>query len=104
MGDLEGVVVVSEGHDYVGGKHGSGIVSRAADELGMRGVGGVCEMFMCLARGGVAAEWIRGLGFGSTNPLRTEGVLDVLRWCRWGVGRGFGPGSGRVAAVLCLYE
>ena len=28
------------------------------------------------------------------------GVLDVcvfwLRWCRWGVGRGLGPGSGGV--------
>ena len=35
---------------------------------GMRGVGGVCEMCMCLARGGVCGEgegeWMRGLGFG----------------------------------------
>ena len=40
----------------------SGIVSSAADVLwmsevrGMRGVGGVCEMCMCLARGGVGGE------------------------------------------------
>ena len=38
------------------GTHGSGIVYSAADVLwmsmvrGMRGVGGVCEMCMCLAR------------------------------------------------------
>ena len=52
-----GVVVVSAGH--VGG---SGIVPGAADVLwmsvmrGMRGVGGVCEMGMCLARGSVGRE------------------------------------------------
>ena len=39
--------VVNAGH--VGGTHGSGFVSSAADVLGMRGVGGVCEMYMCLA-------------------------------------------------------
>ena len=46
--------VVSAGH--VGGTRGSGIASSAADVLWMsvmRGVGGVCEMCMCLARGGV---------------------------------------------------
>ena len=37
----------------MGGTHGSGIVSSAADVLGiivlrgMRGVGGVCEMYLC---------------------------------------------------------
>ena len=52
------MVVVSEGHEYVGGTRGSGIVSSAADVLGMclvrwmRGVGGMCEIYMCLARGG----------------------------------------------------
>ena len=46
--------------EHVGGTRGSGIVSSAADVLwmsvvrGMRGVGGVCEMCMCLARGGVS--------------------------------------------------
>ena len=48
--------MVSAGH--VGGTRGSGIMSRAADVLwmsvvcGMRGVGGVCEICMCLAVGG----------------------------------------------------
>ena len=51
-----GVVVVSAGHDCVCGTCGSGIVSSTAHVLGisvvrgMRGVGGVCEMCMCLAR------------------------------------------------------
>ena len=46
--------MVSSGH--VGGTRGSGIVSSAADVLwisvvrGMRGIGGICEMCMCLAR------------------------------------------------------
>ena len=54
------MVVVSAGH--VGGTRGSGVVSSAADVIwmsvvrGMRGVGEVCEMCMCLARGGVAGE------------------------------------------------
>ena len=49
--------MVSTGH--VGGTRGSGIVSSAADVLwmsvvrGMRRIGEVCEMCMCLARGGV---------------------------------------------------
>ena len=56
---------MSAGH--VRGTRGSGIVS-TADVLwmsvvrGMRGVGGVCEMSMRLARGGVGGEggkWMR---------------------------------------------
>ena len=46
----------------------------------MRGVGGVCDMCMCLARGGVGGEggeWMRELGLGFTNPLRTGGVLHM---------------------------
>ena len=58
-------------------------------------------MCMCLARcgvGGEGGEWMRGLGLGFTNPVGTGGMLDVfwLRWCRWGVGRGLGPGCGGV--------
>ena len=34
-------------------------------------------MCMCLARGGVVGEWIRGLGLGFTNPVEKKGVLDV---------------------------
>ena len=62
MGDGEGVVVVGAGHEHVGGTRGSGIVSSSADVLGMsvvrgmRGVGGVCEMCMCLARDGLDDE------------------------------------------------
>ena len=58
-----GVVGVSAGH--VDGTRGSGNVSSTADVLwmsvvrGIRGIGGVCEMCMCLARGGVG-EWLRG--------------------------------------------
>ena len=50
--DEVGVIAVSVGNEYMGGIHGSGIVSSAADLLGkrvvcgMRGAGGVC---MCLA-------------------------------------------------------
>ena len=46
----------------MGGTRGSGIMSSAADVLwmsvvpGMRGVGGLCEMCICLARGVVAGE------------------------------------------------
>ena len=48
----------------VSGTRGSGIGSSAADvlwmsmERGMRGFGGVCEMCMCLARGGVGGEGV----------------------------------------------
>ena len=40
--------MVSAGHEYVHGTHGAGIVSSAADVRGMTGIGGVCEMCMCL--------------------------------------------------------
>ena len=72
---------------------------------GMREVGGVCEMCMCLTRDGVGGErgeWMRGLGLGFTNPAcgnrGSVGRVSVfwLRWCRRGVGRGLGPGSGGV--------
>ena len=58
----------------------SDIVSSAVDVLwmsvvrGMRGVGDVCEMCICLVRGGVGGEggeWMRGLGLGFTNLVRT---------------------------------
>ena len=51
------MIVVSAGH--VVSTHGSGIVSSAADMLGMsvvhgmRGVGGMCEMCICLVQGGM---------------------------------------------------
>ena len=54
------MIVVSAG--YVGGTRGSGIVSSTAEVLGrsvvcaMKGVGGVCEMCICLALGGIGGE------------------------------------------------
>ena len=75
--------MVSAGH--VGGTHGSGILSSAADVLwmslvrGMRGVGGVYEMYVCLDRGSVGGErgeWMRGLGLVSGMAQGT--VLDPL--------------------------
>ena len=102
----EGVVVVSAG--LVGGTRGSGIMSSVTDVLwmsvvrGMSGVGGVCEMFICLARGGVGGEvggeWNRGsIGRVSVFWLRWCG------WCMWGVGRGLGPGSGGVGwCYVCV--
>ena len=73
------VVVVSAGHEYVGGTCGSGIVSSAADVQGIRGVGKVCEMCMCLVRGGVGGDgalpilWEQGvclcLGSGSVGGV-----------------------------------
>ena len=56
--------MVSAGH--VAGTRGSGIVSDAVNVLwmsvvrGMRGVVEVCEMCICLARGGVDGELVSG--------------------------------------------
>ena len=61
------------------GTRGSGVLSSTGDVL-VRGVGGVCDMCMCLARGGVGGEggeWMRELVLGFTNPLGTGGVLDM---------------------------
>ena len=52
---------------------------------GIRWVGGVCEICMCLARGGVGGEWIR-IGFVLYQSCRNRGSVGsvfVLRWCRW---------------------
>ena len=60
---------------------------------GMRGVGGVCEMCMCLARGGVGGEWGERIGFGFYQYCGNRGSVGRvsvfgLRWCRWRVCRG----------------
>ena len=58
---------------YMDGTRGSCVLASACDVLEMsvvRGVGGVCDMCMCLARGGVGGvrgEWVTGLGLGFTN-------------------------------------
>ena len=80
MGSGGGVVAVSA---CMCGTRGSGVLSITCDVLDMsvvRGVGGVCAMCVCLARGGVGGEggeWVRKLGLGSTNPTGTWGVLHM---------------------------
>ena len=74
MGSGRGVVAVSE---CMGGTRGSGVLSSKGDMFEMsvvRGVGRVCDMCMCLARGDVSGEggeWMRGLGLGYTNHVGT---------------------------------
>ena len=54
------------GIEYMGGRRGSDVVSSADDVLemsvvhGVRGVGGVCEMCICLAWDGVGGEGVSG--------------------------------------------
>ena len=68
---------------YECGTGGSVVLSNTGDVLEMSvvsGVRGVCDMCMCLARGGVGGEggeWIKELGLGFTNPVGTRGVLDM---------------------------
>ena len=65
---------------------------------------------MCLARGVVGGERIRLLGLDVTNYMGTRGVLDACMclscggvWCRWGLGRELGPGSGRLGwCYVCV--
>ena len=67
------------------GTRGSGVLSSTCDVL-VRGVGGVCDMGMCLTRGGVGeegGEWMRELGLGFTNPVRTGGVWQSHRIEHW---------------------
>ena len=55
---------MSVGCEYMVGTRGSGIVSSAYDMLemsvvrGVRGVGGICVMCKCLARGGLIVEGV----------------------------------------------
>ena len=75
----------------------------ADDGFGVRGVGGVCEMCLCLPRGGVGCVCVRGLALGFTNPVGTRGVWDVCLCLGCGAVGGVGsvcgwlaPGSVRV--------
>ena len=43
----------------ISGTRGSGVLSSTGDVL-VRGVGGMCDMCMCLARGGVGGEGVSG--------------------------------------------
>ena len=89
------------------GTRGSGVLSSTGDVL-VRGVGGVCDMCMCLARGG---EWNERIGFGLyqfSGDRWCVGHVSVfwLRWCgwcRWRVCRGLGQGSGAVGwCYVCV--
>ena len=58
---------------------GTGVLSSTGD-VHVRDVGGVCDICMCLARGGVGGEggeWMRELGLGFTNPVGTESGFSV---------------------------
>ena len=88
------------------GTRGSGVLSSTGDVL-VRGVGGVCDMCMCLARGGVGER----IGFGlyqSSGGRGSVGHVSVFwmrwcGWCRWRVGRGLGQGSGAVGwCYVCV--
>ena len=57
------MVAVSAGCEYMGGTRDSGFVCTADAVLEMsvvQDVGGVCEMCMCFARGGVGGVWVSG--------------------------------------------
>ena len=64
---------------YIGDTRHSAVLSSAGDVLEMskmvRGVGGVYDMYMCLARDGV-----RGLCLGFTNLGGTGGKWDMCLW------------------------
>ena len=95
------------------GTRGPGAFSSTGD-VPVRGAGGVCDMRMCLARGGVGGEggeWMRELGLGLTKTRGDRGSvghasafrLRRCGCCRWGMGRGLGPGSGAVGwCYVCV--
>ena len=75
---------------YMGGTRGSGVLSSAGNVFEMsvvRGVGGVCDMCMCLARcgvGGVGGGWVGGkIGFGLYQSWRNRGKVGSVFWLRW---------------------
>ena len=80
VGDLGGVVVVRPVHAYVGGTCGSGIVSSAGISMvgEMRGVGGVCEMCMCLVRGCVGGEGASGFRAPTRTVVRMLAPINQL--------------------------
>ena len=106
-----GVVAVSA---YIGGTCGSRVLVSVCDVLEMsvvRGVGGVCDMCMCMARGG---RWWgcvdESSEFGLYQLWMSMGKVGYvsviwLQWCGWCWGRlagRLGPGSGRVVLCMCV--
>ena len=73
-----GVVAASV---YMGGKRGSGVLASAGDVPEMSvviGVGGVCDMCMCLARGGVGGVGGDRIGFGLYQFWRNMGKVGYV--------------------------
>ena len=79
---------------YMGGTCNSGVLASAGDVLEIsveRCVGGMYDMCMCLARGGVGGVWVTGLGLGFTNSGGTWGKWDMCfvvggvggEWVAW---------------------
>ena len=104
VGFVGGVVTVSA---YISGTRGSGVLASAGDVLEksvVRGVGGVYDICMCLALGGVGGfggEWVTGLGLGFTNSGGTWGKCDMCRCFRCGgVGGVGGEGVGGLGQGL----
>ena len=96
---------------YMTGTRGSGVLSSGCDMLEMsvvRGVGGVCDMCICLARAVWGFRcWVKGMGLGFTYLGGTRGKCDMcLSFDCGGVGGVGGVvgrlGSGRVVLSLCL--
>ena len=95
------------------GTRGSGVLSSTGDVLEMsvvRGVGGVCDMCMCLARSGVGGEGVSGReNWGWASPILwgqgecwTFGCGGMVGVGGEGYGAWTRVGSGVV--VLCLCE
>ena len=87
MGSGGGVVAMTA---CMSGTRGSGVLPSTGDVLEMsvvRGVGGVCDMCMCLARGGVGGEG------GEVDERIGFGLLPIL----WGQGE-----CGRCVCVWLL--
>ena len=111
VGSGGGVVAVRA---YMCGTRGSCVLSSAGDVQEMcvvRGVCGVCDMCMCLARGGVGGVGVSGCqdwvwAFPIMEEHGESGLcVCFLWWCGWCWGRmggRFGPGSWRVGNVLSV--
>ena len=94
----------------MGGTRGSVVLASACYVLEMsvvRGVDGVCDMCMCLARGGVGGvggEWVTGLDLRFTNSGGTWGKWDMCLYFGFGgvggVGGEWVGGLGQGLAVL----
>ena len=71
---------------YMGGTCGSGVLSSAGEMSVVRGVGRVCDMSMCLARGGVGGVGGERIGFDRYQSWRNKekvGYVCVLFAVVW---------------------